>query len=121
MMLTSPRRMLVLALSGVLALAACDSSTEPPPAAIPAEIEVTPAEVTLEELGATAELEVAVYDEDGILITNAEVEFTSSDEEVATVDEDGLVTAEGEGTATVTATSGEVSADVEVTVTLNDD
>ncbi|MBQ2383920.1 MAG: Ig-like domain-containing protein, partial [Oscillospiraceae bacterium] len=42
--------------------------------------------------------------------------YTSSDEAVVTVSSTGLITAKGAGTATVTLTSGELSASVEVTV-----
>ena len=44
------------------------------------------------------------------------VEWTSSDETVATVDNNGVVTAVGVGTATITATAGSVSATCDVTV-----
>lgn len=46
------------------------------------------------------------------------VTYESSDEEVCTVDEEGLITAIAAGEATVTATSGEES--VELTVTVNE-
>ena len=49
--------------------------------------------------------------------------WTSDNEEVATVDENGLVTAVGEGTATITATANDgsgVSASCVVTVTFID-
>lgn len=48
--------------------------------------------------------------------TDEEVEWSSSDEGVVTVD-DGLVTAVGEGTATVTATAGDAVGECTVTVT----
>ena len=49
--------------------------------------------------------------------TTDEVIWESSDEDVATV-KDGVVTAVGKGTATITATAGDVSATCEVTVTV---
>ena len=45
------------------------------------------------------------------------VEWTSSDEDVVTVDENGKITAVGEGTATITATAGGKTATCTVTVT----
>lgn len=51
--------------------------------------------------------------------TNATVNWTSSDEKVATVDSNGMVTAVAAGNATITATSesdGDVSADYALTV-----
>ena len=44
------------------------------------------------------------------------IEWTSSDPAVATVNDDGLVTGKTDGTATITATHGDFSADCEVTV-----
>ena len=48
--------------------------------------------------------------------TNKAVTWSSSDETVATVDKNGLVTAVGGGTATITATAGEQSAECQITV-----
>ena len=44
------------------------------------------------------------------------ISWTSSDADVATVDESGLVTAVGEGTATITAAIGDIKAECAVTV-----
>lgn len=48
--------------------------------------------------------------------TNQAVTWASSDANIATVDENGVVTAVAPGTATITATAGDVSATCEVTV-----
>ena len=48
--------------------------------------------------------------------TNKAVTWSSSDETVATVDKNGFVTAVGGGTATITATAGEQSAECQITV-----
>ena len=48
--------------------------------------------------------------------TDKTVEWSSSNEDVATVDENGKVTAIAEGTATITAAAGEQTAECEVTV-----
>ena len=78
-------------------------------------LSVSPAELTLEALGATAQLEATARDQNGNALST---QFTwgSSDTVVATVDADGLVTALNNGTATVTVRSGGVSASATVTV-----
>jgi hypothetical protein len=109
----------LLALFAVLAAAGCESSTEPPPAGpTPAEIEVAPTEVTFTAIGETEVIEVTVWDEDEIEIEDPDVAWSSSDEDVATVNEAGVVEAVGDGEATITAEAGDVSAAVEVTVEL---
>ena len=67
-------------------------------------------------LGATLQLTVEVFDQNGQPIAGAAVTWTSSNTSVATVDATGLVTATGNGTARVTVTAGSVSGSVEVTV-----
>jgi uncharacterized protein YjdB len=115
------RQLTAVLLAGAFLLAGCDDSpTEPPLNPTPDAVEVSPESVTLTETGATEQLTAVVYDEDGDEIEDAEVTWSSSDEEVATVDEDGLVEAVGEGTATITATSGEASGTAEVTVEIED-
>ena len=78
------------------------------------ESELTIEKNFTEQLTAT----VAPDDADNLSLT-----WTSDNEEVATVDENGLVTAVGEGTATITATANDgsgVSASCVVTVTFID-
>jgi len=107
-----------LTVLGAFALSACDSSspTEPPPGAEPETVEVSPGQAVLSFIGATTPLTVEVLDEEGEVIEGAEVEWTTSDASVATVDETGEVTAVGNGTATITAESGGVSDSAEITV-----
>lgn len=71
-------------------------------------------------VGETETLTATVTPEDA---TNNEITWTSSKPEVATVDEDGKVTAVAEGTATITVTTddGDKTATCEVTVTAGDD
>ena len=67
------------------------------------------------EVGATKKLKATVLpdnaDDDKKVVT-----WTSSDEEVATVEQDGTVTAVKKGTATITATADGKSAQCEITV-----
>ncbi len=65
------------------------------------------------EKGKTAQLEATVLPEDA---TDATVAWTSSEETVATVDENGEITALSEGTTTITAKAGEKEDTCEVTV-----
>ena len=78
---------------------ACDN--EPPPT-----VTVTPSTAELTALGATAQLGAEVLDQDGNVMAGVEVGWSSSAATVATVDASGLVTAAGNGTATITAKSG---------------
>ncbi len=117
MLRTYKRAMSVLILGGVFALAACDDSpVDPPPTPVPTTVEVTPAELTLTSIGATGELSATVLDQDGVEISGAEVSWSSSDASIASVGSNGLVTAEADGSATITATSGDASGSATVTV-----
>ncbi|TFU91959.1 hypothetical protein E4T81_13525 [Barnesiella sp. WM24] len=64
-------------------------------------------------IGATDKLTATVLPED---VTDKTVTWTSSDDTIVKVDEDGNVTAIAEGEAVITATCGEVSASCNVTV-----
>ena len=76
-------------------------------------VSVSPSSLTLDQ-GEQDTLRVSIYPSDA---TFPEVEWTSSDPDVATVSSDGTVTAVGEGTATITAaTSNGESDDCRVTV-----
>ena len=76
-------------------------------------IEINESRVTLKQ-GAKIALTATVEPADA---TNKSVTWTTSDEAVAKVNEEGVVTAVAEGTATITATAGEYSAKCRVTVT----
>lgn len=78
-------------------------------------IKVSPDTLTLTKNGETAQLTAEVTPS---YADNKRVTWQSSDEKVATVDENGKVTAVGNGTATITATSvsGSYTAAVSVTV-----
>ena len=81
-----------------------------------ASVQVTPSEVVLSALGDTARLSAVVSDANGNAVDGASVAWSSADTSVATVNANGLVTAVGNGSATVTATSGELAARARVRV-----
>ena len=92
-------------------------------AQVPASIsiEVAADATTLTEIGQTLQLMVSVSDANENAIAEQAVTWTSGDEAVVTVDEDGLVEAVGNGMAEVMAASGDVSAMVSITVTITVD
>ncbi len=79
-------------------------------------VTVSPDGGTLSALGDRVHLVAVALDANGSTITHASFAWTSDDASVATVDEDGVVTAVGNGTATITATAGSVSGSAAVTV-----
>lgn len=114
-MIGETKRWGAFAAAAIFLLAACDDSpTDPGP--VPTSIEFNVEDVTLDALGETFELVATVYDQDEEEIPTAVVTWTSSDEEVATVDDEGVVEAIAEGDATITATSGSATATIEVMV-----
>ncbi len=92
-------------------------TTKPPEETRPAvtinSILLNRADFTLSEIGATWNLKPQVSPAG----TDVEIEWTSSDEGVATVDETGTVTAVNRGTCTVTAAAGGAKAECIVRVT----
>ena len=101
----------------LLLVVACgdDPPTEPaPPTAT--TIRVSPLSVTLRALDDTTRLTATVLDQYGQAMTGAAVTFSSSEPSVAAVVASGLVTAAGNGSATVTATSGAATGSATVTV-----
>ena len=103
-------------------LASCGGGEEPvappPPAApsVPTTVTISPAAVTLRSLGETVRLTATVRDQRGQDMTGVTVTWASSDASVASVTSDGLVTAAGNGTASVTGAAGGLSAEADVTV-----
>lgn len=69
--------------------------------------------------GGTTQLTATLRDGGGNVLDDREVTWSSSDEAVATVDADGLVTTLATGVVTLTAMSEGVEATVELTVTLD--
>jgi len=85
------------------------------PLIIPTRIEIEPASVTIQE-GGEENLSATVFDQnDGEVETNSLV-WSSSDEAVLTVDQNGLVTGNKEGEATISVTLGEITASVNIKV-----
>lgn len=77
-------------------------------------VTVAPETATLSKKGQTVQLTATVKPEGA-----GEATWSSSDDNVATVSEDGLVTAVSNGRATITATTGDKSASCEVEVNIS--
>ena len=119
-------RRTIIRLSAVLAVVALtkgcgdgDSPAAPPTPepARPTTVTVSPATHELTALGTTVQLSAEVRDQNARVMAGATVTWTSSANSVATVDASGLVTAAGNGTATITASAGSASGSAVVTVT----
>ena len=82
----------------------------------PATVQVKPEALLFTTVGDTARLSATVFDANGHPIDSAAVTWSSSDAAVATVDEGGLVTAAGAGTAEVHASVGSVRGSAEILV-----
>ena len=108
-----------IAAAAALTLSCGDCCTEPapqPPAPVATSLTVTPASAEFAALGETVQLAAEVRDQTGQAMAGAPVTWSSSDAAVVTVGAAGLVTAAGNGSATVTATSGSASGTAAVTV-----
>ena len=81
----------------------------------PASIALSPDGVVLTALGAYQPMEASVFDANERAMS-AELTWASSDPAIASVDEEGRITARANGTATVTATVGSITGFVAVTV-----
>ena len=81
----------------------------------PASIALSQDEVVLTALGAEQQLDASVLDANGNAML-AELVWASSEPDVAAVDEEGRITAQANGTATVTASTGALSISATVTV-----
>lgn len=102
----------------VMALGGCGDSGDPagPPAGVTATVEVSPATMTIDAVGATQTLTVVVRDGRGTVLTGRTPTWHSSAPAVATVDAAGLVRAEANGNATIVATVDGKSGQTMVTV-----
>ncbi len=79
-------------------------------------IVIEPDAATLTSFGATIQLTATVLDGNGQPVEGAVVAWETSDAEVASVSTRGLVRAVGNGVSRITARSGSVAANVEITV-----
>lgn len=90
----------------------------------PSEVAVGSVTIVSEALNlpirAETPLMVLVKDQAGALLTGRTVTFSTANAQVATVDSNGLVTAVGEGSATITASAGGKSSTVAVSVSVLD-
>ena len=120
------RHRTIIRLSAVLAVVAlakgCGDGESPsapptPEPARPTTVAVSQATHELTAFGATVQLMAEVRDQNDRVMAGATVTWTSSASLVATVDASGLVTAVGNGTATITASAGSASGSAVVTVT----
>jgi len=76
---------------------------------------VSPSSVSLTQ-GATSQLSATVKDSSGNVVTGSIISWASNNAGVATVSSTGLVTGQGAGSATITATTGSVSGGASVAV-----
>lgn len=81
-----------------------------------AEVQVSPSTDTLIAPGETVQLSAVAKDACGETVTGQTFIWTSSNAGVATVNSTGLVTAAASGISTITATTGAVSGDADLTV-----
>lgn len=109
------RFLVVPVVLSIIILPSCgrESPTEPPQVA---SIRISPAEAELDAIGATVQLTASVRDGNDRVIAGAAVTWTSGNTEVASVTDEGLVTARKNGSAVVTAVSGQFHATAAVTV-----
>jgi len=108
--------MLALAVAGV-GTACGDEPMTPatPDPPVPTTVAVAPPSLALHSIGDSVRMIATVSDQYGQAMTNVAVAWNSSDTSVTTVTE-GLVTAVGNGSATVTATVGSQTASAEARV-----
>lgn len=103
-----------------LAAQACrktDSGTNPPTETpVVTSIDLSVVGVAMASLGATSQLTATVRDQNAGVMTGQTIVWSSSAASVATVSNSGLVTAVDNGTATVTATVGSVTAEAVIVV-----
>ena len=104
------------AFMGATAMLACSESpmTDLPPE--PTTIELSTPSVSFAALGDTATVEATVRDQNGQAMPDVPVTWSSASQTVASVTDEGLVTAEGNGGTTVMARANGVEASVGVTV-----
>ncbi|MCH7532172.1 MAG: serine hydrolase [Gemmatimonadetes bacterium] len=105
----------------LVSLAGCDRTGSPtdtdgpqPPTAT--AVSISPTTLSFSSVGETRQLTATVRDQNGHTMGGATVSWASANTQVATVSSSGLVTAVGDGSATITASSGSAKASTAVTV-----
>lgn len=113
-----PQFVAVVSLLGaaMMPVISCGGDDGPSEPRIAATINVSPSSAELSSFGETLQLNASVLDQNGQAIAGAVVNWTSSDNSVATVNATGLVTAVQNGSTTVTATSGSATGTAALTV-----
>ena len=101
----------VVAAVAVALVAGCDD-----PAPVPTVVSVSPSSADLAAFGETVRFTATVTDQNGDPMTGVAVRWSSGASAIATVDATGLVTAAGNGRATITARAETASGEAAVTV-----
>jgi hypothetical protein len=109
------RLLLAGLLAGFLGGVACDGDDG---LCVPESVVVTPETVSFDAFGQTQQLSAVARCADGSTASGVSFTWASSDENVATVSGGGLVTAEGNGDATVTASATGLDLDDSADVTV---
>ena len=112
------RRTIALAIAVLAANSACEDPVPPPE---PTSITLSQTTLTFMSVGETIQLTAQVYDQNGQLMSDQAVTWSTSADTVASVQQTGAVRAEGAGMARITATAGTASASAGVTVLLDAD
>jgi hypothetical protein len=107
--------MAAIVAAGVIASAACTGVGPLGPNGI--ELRVTTANPVLQAIGSQTQLELEFPD--GMSTTGLETVWRSNSPSIASVDDNGMVTAVGHGVATITAEAGMLSASTTITVDAN--
>ena len=98
--------LVVLSVSTVVGISCGDggetTAPDPPRAS---SITLSPTSISFEALGQVHQLTATVRDQNGQPMQGMSISWSSSDQDAASVDPSGLVTAVANGSATVTATS----------------
>jgi hypothetical protein len=107
------RSSLILAFLIPVVTASCGDQAPP----VPASVAVTALTTLLESLGETTQLSAVVKTKKGKVMSGVTVTWSSSNAQVAQVTSSGMVTAQGNGTASITATADGAMGSVSITVT----
>ncbi len=85
-------------------------------AQVPTAVTISPPEATLAGVGASVQLTATAHDSGGTAVTGITFTWTTSDETIAQVSDAGLVTAQGQGAVTISASAAGVVGDASITV-----